>query len=280
MDTILDRLKSVAAGSRRLARQLEAYRRLLEAPVDNAIRRREELEAVGRLVDGLPEGALRTELRHWLKEEEARVEQARDELRFRFGARLGESFAAAGIPLRGQLPLLRSGLFSLRVDFETGSAALFWGPEVERLASDIELSPDELLRAVTGAGRELAGASVEPDRLIRRLSEGYGRACAARGIAPGERVLLLDVLAELVFLMQPKSFRADPSRRRFAEYPRVQFSHDLYRLRSSPAAVPGLRLHVANFDATTDRVRALWVPDNEQGDGTYYSYISFSKGGQ
>ncbi len=59
----------------------------------------------------------------------------------------------------------------------------------------------------------------------------------------------------------------------------MRFSHDLLRLKQAGAFVVSdvqLKLHVANFDATTEKAKALWVPDSEEGDGTHYSYLSFS----
>jgi hypothetical protein len=93
-------------------------------------------------------------------------------------------------------------------------------------------------------------------------------------------VFLLDLLSELVLLMQPESFRLNPAQEKFVEYPRVRFSYDLFRLKQAGAFTVGdvqLKLHVANFDATTEKAKALWVPDSEEGDGTHYSYISFGK---
>ena len=36
-----------------------------------------------------------------------------------------------------------------------------------------------------------------------------------------------------------------------------------------------LQLSVATFDSTTEKSKSIWVPDNEAGTGTYYSYVSF-----
>jgi len=114
--------------------------------------------------------------------------------------------------------------------------------------------------------------------LAARLQAAYRRLCGLGGLNEGTRVFLLDLLSELVLLMQPESFRLNPAQEKFVEYPRVRFSYDLFRLKQAGAfAVDGmqLKLHVANFDATTEKAKALWVPDSEEGDGTHYSYISF-----
>jgi hypothetical protein len=81
-------------------------------------------------------------------------------------------------------------------------------------------------------------------------------------------------------LQQPPGFRLNPTQEKFVEYPRIRFSYDLFRLRQAGQFQAGedrLKLHVANFDATTEKAKALWVPDNEAGDGTHYSYVSFTR---
>ncbi len=73
-----------------------------------------------------------------------------------------------------------------------------------------------------------------------------------------------------------------PELKRQAKYIEITIDErdreDLYRLKKSEVhAIENhiVKLSVATFDATTEKKRSLWVPDNEQGDGTYYSYLSF-----
>ncbi len=181
--------------------------------------------------------------------------------------------------VRGQLPLLRVGLFTVRADFEAGRATIFWGPEVEKLKSGLSLAPAGLAATLRKWNERLKQKSVEPAKLGQRLHAAYRRYCGLGGLPDGTRVFLLDLLSELVLLMQPESFRLNPAQEKFVEYPRVRFSYDLFRLKQAGAFIVGdaqLKLHVANFDATTEKAKALWVPNSEDGEGTHYSYISFS----
>jgi hypothetical protein len=188
----------------------------------------------------------------------------------------------SGMSVRGQLPVLRVGLYTLRVDFDAGSATAYWGPEIEKLRSGMRLEPAELARTLWKWDESLKAKATAPERLLRSLRAAYRRNLAVHGLAEGTRVFLLDLLGELVLLLQPESFRLNPSQEKFVEYPRVRFSYDLYRLRQSGSFAVGhahMKLHVANFDATTEKAKALWVPDNESGEGTHYSYVSFSDEG-
>ncbi len=282
MQGLLDRLKGVAAFCQKTTRRLVAYQGLLSDPVGNAFRRDKALAEINGLIQAFPDSELRKMLEEWCSKERTAVTEHKEEFRFQFGARLAEGLNQAGLKVKGQLPILRVGMFSLRVDFAAGKATVFWGPEVERLKSGVRLVPDELVNTLVKWTDDLHKRAVEPAKLRRQLSEAYHRLCMLNGLTPGTRISLVDVLAELVLLIQPKSFRANPARAKFVEYPRIRFSYDLHRLKASGELTNGeeqLRLYVATFDATTQKTRALWVPDNEEGEGTHYSYISFNRGG-
>ncbi len=278
MQGILDRLKGVTAAGRKMARHLAAYQALLSDPVNRAFARGKELARIKSRIEEFPDSELRKELADWHERESGLVRQAKDDFRFRFGSELASTLKETGLGVKGQLPVLRVGMFSLRIDFESGSAALFWGPEVERLKTGVGLAPGELVATLVRWTEDIRKRATEPELLRSRLHEAYERLRSWKGLEPGTRIPLVDVLGEMVLLMQPASFRANPARDKFVEYPRVRFSYDLYRLKASREATEAkdrLRLHVANFDATTRKTRALWVPDNEDGDGTHYSYVSF-----
>ncbi|MEN9979013.1 MAG: hypothetical protein ABIK38_01530 [candidate division WOR-3 bacterium] len=272
-------LKELARRSQLLVKRLNSYQVLLQEPVANAHERARALAEIEKLGNGFPDGEVRQKLLAWLDSERAQVEEAKSEFRFEFGKRLIAGLEGSGLVVRGQLPVLRIGFFTIRADFERGRATIFWGPEIEEIKSGIPLEPVGLARLVRSYQESLKAKGVrEPEEFLARLLAAYRRRCTAEGLAEGERVLLSDLLAELVLLSQPESFRVDPVRENFVEYPRIRFSYDLYLLkRSGVRAVAGqeLRLTVANFDATAKKSRALWVPDSEEGDGTYYSYIAF-----
>ncbi|MFO7676762.1 MAG: hypothetical protein R6X12_10650, partial [bacterium] len=253
MDRILDGVKAIVTTGQKLARLLAAYRRLVAGSAAPTADREKALDGIAAAATALASPDLRAELDRWLGEERARVAVAREEFRFGFGGGLAAALGELGLTPRGQLPVVRAGLFSLRVDFEAGSAALYWGPEVEKLASGIGLASAVIARAVSDEQALLRKRAVEPERLGGLLREAYRRWCLVTGQAPGARAPLIELLSELILLIQPEAFRADPVRRRFLEYPRVQFSHDLYRLRQSPPGGEAPRLHVAAFDSTTSR---------------------------
>ncbi len=279
MEGLIGVLSELGRRFQKAAKLLSRYQALLSEPVRRVYERERSLAELAEVIAGLPEGELKKRLSEWLEEERERLERAREEFRFEFGREFLSGLDGSGMRVQGQLPFLRVGLFSVQVDFSSGRATVFWGPGVERLRSGVRLESGELVRVLRSYQEGLERWGIrEPREFLLRLWSGYQRVCVLRGVAEGERVFLVELLGELVLMMQSDGFRVNPVRERFVEYPRVRFSYDLYLLRRSGVrTVEGreVRLSVANFDATAEKARALWVPDNEEGEGTYYSYISF-----
>jgi hypothetical protein len=273
-------LKDLGVHSARLSKRLAAYQLLVDAGVSAAYQRERELAGIRGLIAAFPDSEARRRLEEWHCAEEAAVGEQKEEFRFAFGRELSTGLEGSGLVPRGQMPSLRVGMFSVKVDFEAGAATVFWGPEVERLRSGLKLAPAELARTLRVWHESLkAQEKLDTAELLRRMRQAYRRLVTLAGLNDGARVYLIDLLGELVLLMQPQSFRMNPAREKFVEYPRVRFSYDLFRLRRDGRFDAGdarLKLHVANFDATAEKTRALWVPDNEDGDGTHYSYVSFT----
>lgn len=280
MEGLIELLQSLSGQSQKLARRLVAYRGLLSDPVNSVHARARAIAELSSAIQAFPDSDVRARLVEWCRDEAAAIEQSRAEFKFEFSRQFVAGLEGSGMTVKGQLPLLRVGLFTVRADFETGSATVFWGPEVEKLAAGLKLAPAELAATLRKWNERLRQKSAEPTKLAAKLHAAHRRFCGLGGLSEGSRVFLLDLLSEFVLLMQPESFRLNPTREKFVEYPRVRFSYDLFRLKQAGAFAVGdvhLKLHIANFDATTEKAKALWVPDNEEGEGTHYSYISFGR---
>ncbi|MEO0049970.1 MAG: hypothetical protein ABIK42_02370 [candidate division WOR-3 bacterium] len=284
MEGLVVLLKELSSRSQQVAKRLTVYQRLLQEPVQNAYEREHLLNEIENLASGLANGEVKERLHQWLKEEREKVGEAKEEFRFEFGRKLLLGLEGSGIDVKGQLPFLRVGLFSVRADFATGKATIFWGPEIERLKTGVKLEPISLAKLLRSYQESLTKKAIkEPEGFLQRLYQAYQRLLYARSLPEGERVFLIDLLAELVLLLQPDAFRINPTRERFVDYPRIRFSYDLYLLkRSGVRTVAGKRVKfsVANFDMTQEKAKALWVPDTDEGEGTYYSYIAFVPAGE
>jgi hypothetical protein len=275
---LLERRQRDARWLRPLLRYGAEYERLALTPDANTYRLEKSLGAIRRLAQGFSDSEDRRQILDWCEEQERRIQGLKDDFRFRFGDGLRAALAERGYALSGQFPTLRVGLYTVKLDFDAGTAAIFWGPEVEGIRTRIPLASALIAAAVAEFDQRLQGGEFSAETYLALLLRAYLRARPVGPAAEAARVRLTAVLPEVALLLQPKKFGVNPVRANFRDYSRVQFGFDLFRLRRRDALIAGgqrLQLTVATFDSTTEKARALWVPDNEQGEGTYFSYLSF-----
>lgn len=270
-------LKEIAKKAKIISKRLESYEKIKEQPATNIHILEKNLNDIKKILTTFPDSEIKSNLLKWTGDETEFIKKTKEEFRFQFGNQLKELLEKDGLTLKGQLPLLRAGFYTLKLDFELGFAALYWGPEIQTIKAKIPLSVQEIYQTQHNFNEQIKKRAPNPKDFLKSLHQVYQRYTSFNNIAYGNKVLLIDLLSELVLISQPSSFRTDPSKTKFREYSRIQFSYDLYHLRQTVSQSSTLRLSVATFDATTDKAKSIWVPDNETGDGTYYSYIAFEE---
>jgi hypothetical protein len=271
---IIDKITTLTKHGKRIAKLLDAYADIKEQPVDNAYLLEKRFGEIEKALDLLPASGLHDTLSTWLQSERAVVSKLKEDFRFQFGQQLKNMFEKNGIKVRGQYPLLRIGFFTLKLNFEFGEAILFFGPEVEKLKSKIPLQAQTIYNTAKQYEQSMKGESFDETKVFQDLYAAYRRCVKNSGSSTGEKVRISEVLREYVFLKQPKLFISDPSREHYREYPRIRVSYMLYRLKVADIGASRIRFHVATFDATVDKAKSLWIPDNEEGDGTHCEYLS------
>ena len=276
-EKIVELCQALAKNSRKLIKLIERYDNLRENIVDNAYLLEKKQQEIAKVIELVPAGEVRDSLGTWLNAQKNDLTKAKEDFRFNFGQELKMLSHNDGKELRGQYPLLRIGFFTLKLDFEFGEAALYFGPEIEKLKSKMTLQPKLIWETIARYDNELRDFKFSVEETFSDLARAYKNRLALTNKSMGEKLLITEVMHEYVSLKQSKQFIIDPRRENFREYPRVKLSYLLFRLKNSDLYQRGLRLHVATFDATTNKLHSIWVPDNEEGDGTYYSYISFEK---
>ena len=259
----------------KLAKLLSSYEKAQADPVNNAYILEKKINELEKNIITLSDHDYIDPLRAWLNDEKNAVGKLKEDFRFNFGQQLKELFEKDGRRVRGQYPLLRIGFFTLKLNFEFGEGILFFGPEIEKIDSKLPLQPAAIYDAVHRHERNMQVPDFDAAGTFEDLHASYERCLAVSGKTSGDKVRITHVLKEYVFSRQSKQFMIDPSKGHFKEYPRMTLSYMLYQLKHANATERGLRLHVATFDATVDKSRSFWVPDNEEGEGTHYEYISF-----
>ena len=214
-------------------------------------------------------------LHDWVLEYQNVLSSAEQEFRQRFGSGLEAELKQKGFVLSGQYPDLRTGLFTLEMDFDREQVVIWYGPKQERL---LHCQPDarEVANSVERASRQL-GTRLDKTEFLQRLQHAYFRVADRQN---SESAPIIDVLTELAYLLQSTRFFQDPRQENYQGYGRADFSYDLFLLRqsllSSECIDKRLHLIVATRTHTRRRKDFLWVPDNESGRGTTYSHLQFA----
>lgn len=256
-------LKDAAARLKKQAKALETLANVITPPAAARI----ELALVALEKAGAVDvPALRADMAAWLVEEKAgRRERLNADLRAGCEAAGVELLVITRDPLELRIPPL-----GVRIDVEAGKSTLTFGRENVEAA---DASAGGILAARTRALAALEGTGWDPAGFHLRLRRAWSRSAPE----PGAWVEIAELLPELVFLSQPKAFRADPSARRFVAYSRAQLCYDLWRLRRDRGlSHDGWRLTVAPATgaSTKDKSRVFWLED-DRGAGQYHLTLRF-----
>ena len=263
--------------SGRVNKLLNTYEQLKEKSVENVYLLEKKLNEILKEVNSLPDFALKNSLITWLNKEKSELDKIKDEFRFSLGEKIKELFQKENWIIKGQYPILRIGLYTLSLNFEFGEATLYFGPEIEKIKSKIPLEPETIYQVIKKFDDSLKKIKFDPKEFYLDLQKAYKKRIILSNKPYGEKVYLVDVLDEYVILKQPSQFFADPKKENFREIPRIHLCYLLFLFKKSEYAQKGIHFYIATFDATTDKIHAIWIPDNEEGEGTYYSYISFAE---
>ncbi|MCX7785951.1 MAG: hypothetical protein N2201_07025 [candidate division WOR-3 bacterium] len=223
----------------------------------------------------LAETVLYKNLNDFCQENLNSIEKFKEEFHFALGTRLKElmsDFASVS----GQLPILKVKFYTIKFDFANGTASIWWGPQKE-LIKKLSIEPVQIAETIKTFDQNLSAKWQHPEDFFNLLKSAYHRYILLNGFDLGTKVNLLDLLPEFVMLLQSKSFKVDPTKSNFSEYSRIQYSYDIYKLKTNPNLISNIQLSVATFAVTESKEKSIWIPDNEQGEGTYYHQIAFTK---
>jgi len=228
-----------------------------------------------KLVPSIPaSGQTRQMVETWLSDCVSRLQSDKGEVKRNFGVALENMLKEKGLQLKGQYPELKTGFFTIEVDFDKAQANIWYGPKQELMAK-ARLTPAEVDRQLERVEKTLVGRSLNEETFLKRLYESYLRTLSRVGRKEGEHAPILQVLADYAFLQQDKRFYTDPRKEHFKGYGRAFFSYDLYRLQQRKLLGKELSLVVATRANTVRRESFLWVPTDDKGNGTVYAYLYF-----
>jgi hypothetical protein len=216
------------------------------------------------------------EVKQWLTEYNKVIEKQKEEFRFAFGKKLEQLLSQNGFELKGQYPELRAKFYLIEIDFAGKSSRIWYGPKQEFILQT-KLSPELIAKELQKVDKYITQRRFNDTEFIERLYRAYRIYLLKQNKSDGEEIPILGLLQELVFLMQDKRFYVNPRKENFKSYSRFLFSYDLYRLKKREINKKHLMLSVATRAYTVRKEDYLWVPSNEQGDGTTYAFVNFKE---
>jgi hypothetical protein len=277
VEELLKTLGTSVKTTNKIIRLLRDYQKSRSEPVDNVYILEKKIQTIEKHLPEKGDEASAQSLRRWIADEKQNIPGFKDEFRIKFGQELTALFQVEGKKIRGQYPIIRVGFYSLKIDFQFGSVTMYYGPEIEKIRSNILLQSDVVFKTVKDFDDKLRSQKKTAADIYDNLHKAYKQGLALNERSFGDKLPIVEVLGGFVWLQQSNKFFADPQRNNFRECSRVVLSYLMYLLKSSDIYQKNIRFHVATFDATVEKKNALWIPDNEEGEGTHYSHISFLK---
>lgn len=274
---MLKTLQTLVKSINKIIKLLKNYQNLRSEPIENAFLLDKKLLEIERHLPENGGNEFKQSLVKWLAEEKQNIEGYKEEFRIKFGQELASLFQREGIKIKGQYPTLRVGFYTLKIDFQFGSVVMYYGPEIEKVKARIPLQAAAVYKTVKNFDSKLRGQKTKAAEIYEILRRAYNRRLTLNNQSFGEKAPIMEVLGEFVLLQQPSKFFNDPQKSHFRECSRVNLSYLMYFLKRSEFFEKNIKLYVATFDATVEKKNALWIPENEEGEGTHYSHISFER---
>ncbi|MEZ5976467.1 MAG: hypothetical protein R3E96_16985 [Planctomycetota bacterium] len=199
--------------------------------------------------------------------------------RKQLGQDLKTACSTAGLPLKvisREDPVeLRIPPLAVRLDLESGRAEILFARQV------LDQCPADVTEILACRARALAGLEGEFDAaaFFERCWNAYRAGLAATGGKLGDRLELLDFMAQMALQMQGRKFQIDPARENYRGYTRGQFAFDVNRLRLARGLQQGgkrINFGVATGTAATKKDRVIYMED-ENGQGEYKLNVFFSE---
>jgi hypothetical protein len=237
---------------------LESALRALKDPHRNAV----ALAEVGTLLENAPPDlTLPTGYQKIVRQLRAVADEKLSELEFAFARDLREAFKERGLKLAGSPTELIADLFVIKLDMRRKQVEMTFSrqPVTEK---KIRLSVEQVLATYERARRDICERKVDLGELLQELFEAYQRALKLTGKQMGTRMSIVDCYRELVLVRQPLSFRKNPSKQSFHDYPKTHFAYDMLQLRrQQKMSHEGHRLNLgtATIDVGSDTARAMFL---------------------
>jgi hypothetical protein len=234
------------------------------------------LKKIEDSVEKVNSSDIKQTVKSWIEEKQNVIDKQKKDFGFKLVSQLESSLKNIGLSLKGSFPTLRTKFLTLKIDFNRQNITIWYGPEQEFLGVE-KLHPSRVAKKIEELYNSITNRPFNENQFLGMLYTAYQRLLLWKGLKEGDKVPIIEILNELAFQLQEKDFKINPLREKYKGYGRVYFSYDLYRLGRKTYKDMILELSVATMAMSKDRSKYLWIPTNEDGNGTIYSSLTFKK---
>lgn len=215
---------------------------------------------------------------NWLESYQPKLIKIEQEVKKKsFANELAKELKSLDMSLEGQYPNLKAGFFSLQLDFTKDILKLWYGYEQELLGEYRILGNAKEVKKQIESFLKNGGSGLEPEAFIDKLKKAYQFLLQHKNEHNNQGIPIIQVWLRMAsWEIQSDQFQQEPLTKNMKDYSRADFSYDLYKSQKI-ASQKGLHLTVAVKAYTQNRQDYLWIPSNDRGDGSVFSFIKFEE---
>lgn len=208
----------------------------------------------------------------WLDEIRGRLRALRHSAKQRLMQGLSAEFKSEAVQILSDHPLaLYLHPFTLQVDFEQARATFSYAREnIEACALDTQ----EIAKMHAQLLEQFRAQRVDSKRFFVKLRAAYQMLCIKNGLAPRERVDLVDLLLPLAWLWD----EGGGAKKALSPLPKYLLAYQLQKLRKDKLLTYNgaqLDLGVATGGSTRNKGNVVYIPQGPS-EGQYYLSITFN----
>lgn len=212
--------------------------------------------------------------------EAARIK--RDTIQNGIGAKIGSSLAsllqAENIQLEGRYPLFHASLYSIEVNFQSGKATIWFGPDKIEKLIQCKSTPEEIKKTLLKCNSQITGRKFDEEKFLKLLYRAYLSAITENGKTEGDEIGISEILPFVALYNQANAFRRDPKQKNYREYDRPQFAYDLAQVWSGEKRGFDIRFTPASRIDTKTWYTFLHIPPvNRHKNWQHIASIKMSK---
>jgi len=248
----------------RIEKNIKSYNKIEKTTLDNIAQAEKLLTKIQKDAAKLHNKELFTELQAFISSESQENNELNIQLQRMFGSELNNELKNNNLILEGRLPKIRVGYYGLDISFSKNQCKIYYGVN-EELILNIKLDPKKIVKEIIEFENKLENNKLDTSLFIK----SYHTVLSSHRRESINRVPIIKLLNQVTMDLQSTKFAIDPTRKNYREYSRVQFSHDLYKLKRDK--VLRLSLVTANRGQVRNKLDYLWVPTSPSKGSVYSS---------